>query len=493
MEQALRIGEEYRLNLSQFARTGLRVGVWASSGRGKSYGVGVFCEELLASGVPVVAIDPESELYTLRERFRVLVLGGPRADLPLPAGRASIRLVLSEAIQQRLGLVVDLSDLPTSKGQQEAARPWLEELWVLLSEQRQPTALVVEEVHLFAPQSGSATTAEIMQRFAKQGRKRGVLLVAASQRTQAVSKEFMSQLNFPCIGGFEAHRDYEAVKAVVDGQPFETFRTLEPGRFYLSAARRFERWRPRLTSHGGDAPEWDPAGVAETTVERASDLDDLVTQLRTAFEREQQASAPSAPERSRVKVLEEELARLQGQLREARGEVQKLQTALQVAGVIKVLVTQEVIQKAPQLQPPPAPAPVQQEVVRTEARPARAINMVKEARLSADQVLADPGVKELVRKARLFSRRRYIKTSQYVEGTARMLLNGSTFNAQSLTARWGYKSTTMIKRMGMVLASLREYGIATVQNGEYAANHHHLYRVVTGAQHRPACDGFDNN
>ncbi|WP_437987978.1 helicase HerA domain-containing protein [Sorangium sp. So ce117] len=56
--------------------------------RGKSFGVGVLCEELLAAGIPVVAIDPEGELYTLRERFRVLVLVGAHADLPLPSGWA---------------------------------------------------------------------------------------------------------------------------------------------------------------------------------------------------------------------------------------------------------------------------------------------------------------------------------------------------------------------------------------------------------------------
>src|SRR5262249_5141092 len=146
------------------------------------------------------------------------------------------------------------------KAQQQAAEPWLEQLWERVSERHALAALVVEEVHLFAPQSGSAVTSEIMQRFAKQGRKRGVILVAASQRTQAVSKEFMSQLNFPAIGGFETERDYNAVRAVVAGHPFEQFRSLAVGEFFLPAAGGFHRWRARRTSHGGDAPAWDLAG-----------------------------------------------------------------------------------------------------------------------------------------------------------------------------------------------------------------------------------------
>ncbi|MFZ5826823.1 MAG: helicase HerA domain-containing protein [Bacillota bacterium] len=482
MEQSLPICESYRLELERFARTGLRVGIWASSGRGKSYGVGVFCEELLAAGIPVIAIDPEGELHTLRERFRTLVLGGVRADLPLPPGRGSIRQVLEAVCDQSLGLVIDLSDLPTSKGQQEAANPWLEELWVLLSERRQPVALVVEEVHLFAPQSGSALTAEIMQRFAKQGRKRGAILVAASQRTQAVSKEFMSQLNFPAIGGFETERDYEAVKAVVDGQPFETFRSLEPGCFYLPAARRFERWRPRLTSHGGDAPEWDTAGAqVDETTQQSAELADLVAALRVAFEQDRQAASPPDPQRSRVKVLEEELSRAQAELREARREVERLQTALQVAGLVKVLVTQEVVQKVEHLQPPPAPAGVKQEVVKTEARPSQAVNLVKEAGLSPAQIMGNPTVKDLIRKARRSARRQYTMAGQYMDGTVKMLLEGSAFTPQSLAARWGYSSTLQINRMGAVLRSLREVGIVTLQEGRYGANHAYLHRVITGA------------
>lgn len=480
MKHALAICQGYPIDLNSYARTGLRVGIWASSGRGKSYGVGVFCEELLAATIPLVAIDPEGELFTLRERFRTLVLGGPRADLPLPPGRQSSRAVLVEALSEGLAVVVDLSDLPTSRGQQEAARPWLEELWVLLSERRQPAALVVEEVHLFAPQSGSSTTAEIMQRFAKQGRKRGAILVAASQRTQAVSKEFMSQLNFPAIGGFETERDYEAVKAVVDGQPFETFRNLEPGSFYLSAARRFERWRPRLTSHGGDAPEWDSAGAPTEGAPGNTELADLVSRLQAAFEQEQRVAAPPDPERSRVRALEEEVARLEGELKQARAEVQKLQTALQVAGLVKVLITQEVVQRAPAVQPPPAPAGVQQEVVKTEARPVQP-EPVKDYKLPTDTVLADPDVKELLRKARLYTQRRYKRTSQFVPDTAKMLLNGYRFTPQNLAAEWGYKSAAMVNRMGVVLAALREFGFATLQNGQYVANHPYIYRVVTGA------------
>ncbi|WP_437965824.1 DUF87 domain-containing protein [Sorangium sp. So ce260] len=163
MSPILSLCDGYRLDLSDYARTGLRVGIWASSGRGKSFGVGVLCEELLAAGIPV-AIDPEGELYTLRERFRVLVLGGAHADLPLSSSERAAELALRRVLDEGLGLVVDLSDQPTSRAQQEAALPFLERLWALLSERRAPAAVVVEEVHLFAPQSGASLTSDILHR-----------------------------------------------------------------------------------------------------------------------------------------------------------------------------------------------------------------------------------------------------------------------------------------------------------------------------------------
>ncbi|AUX46697.1 uncharacterized protein SOCE26_082060 [Sorangium cellulosum] len=348
MSPILSLCDGYRLDLSRYARTGLRVGIWASSGRGKSFGVGVLCEELLANGIPVIALDPEGELHTLRERFRVLVLGGARADLPLPSGERAAALALARVLEEGLGLVIDLSDQPTNRAQQEAALPFLERLWVLLSERRAPAALVVEEVHIFAPQSGASLTSDILHRFAKQGRKRGVLLAVASQRTQAVSKELMSQLNFPAIGGFEIERDYDAVKALVEGHTFEEFRALPAGEFFLPAAGRFERWRARLTAHGGDAPSWtDGAGSAPPPAD--SRLSALVDELRDALAQEiahLAAPDPSAALRAEIRRLKQQLEQAEEARRTAEAEAGRLRVALQVAGVVKVVIQNEVAAQA---------------------------------------------------------------------------------------------------------------------------------------------------
>lgn len=504
MELALELCEGYQLRMVDYARKGLRVGIWASSGRGKSFGVGVFCEELLRAGIPIVAIDPEGELYTLRERYRILVLGGERGDLPLTDKRHAIQATLTHVLNESLGLVIDLSDKATNKSQQEAARAWLEELWVLISERRSLAALVVEEVHIFAPQSGSACTADMMQRFAKQGRKRGAILVTASQRTQAVSKEFMSQLNFSAVGGFETERDYEAVKAVLDGHSFDEFRYLEPGRFYLSAVGGFYRWRSRLTSHGGESPAWE-APEPQLEGVRDSALDALVEQLRAVFEDdaeelEEKASDPAALEKARIRELEQELGMMRRELAEAQAEVNRLTIALQVASTIKVIVQQEVVAKAaslpvpavaqalvqpsPPAGPPPAattPAPSGVTVVKSEAKPADTVSLAKDVRIDPNQLLALEEVKTMIRKARERARRRSSRSTEYMHLAVRHLVQGATLTPTDLAARYGYYGKVTVNRMEAVLDGLVGVGFATFRNGAYRLNEPYLKQVIMNA------------
>ncbi|WP_437672792.1 helicase HerA domain-containing protein [Sorangium sp. So ce131] len=511
MSPILSLCDGYRLDLSRYARTGLRVGIWASSGRGKSFGVGVLCEELLASGIPVIALDPEGELHTLRERFRVLVLGGPRGDLPLPSGERAAALALARVLEEGLGLVIDLSDQPTNRAQQEAALPFLERLWVLLSERRAPAALVVEEVHIFAPQSGASLTSDILHRFAKQGRKRGVLLAVASQRTQAVSKELMSQLNFPVIGGFEIERDYDAVKALVDGHTFEDFRKLPAGEFFLPAAGRFERWRARLTTHGGDAPSWtgDAGGALRPPDAR---LSTLLDELREALAQEitpQAAPDPSAALRAEIRRLKQQLEQAEEARRAAEAEAERLRVALQVAGVVKVVIQNEVVAqaghgtparspavppraapsgRAAEAAPPPAPrAPAPRAPSAPATAPGGAAMQVvarpappslRDLAMPAEVMLAARGVRRMVSAARSHARRRSPRSVAHVALAVKLLARGAALTAEELAARGGSRSQVEIRRAAHALAALARAGFASIQSNRHALNEAAVLRAI---------------
>jgi hypothetical protein len=509
----LALCEDLRLELADYARTGLRVGIWASSGRGKSFGVGVLCEELLAAGIPVIALDPEGEIFTLRERFRVLVLGGAHADLPLPTGEHAATLALTKALDEGLGLVLDLSDQPTSRSQQEAAYPFLERLWSLLSERRSPAALVVEEVHVFAPQSGSSLTSDILHRFAKQGRKRGVVLVTASQRTQAVSKELMSQLNFQAIGGFEIERDYDAVKAIVDGHSFEEFRALAVGEFYFSAVGRFCRWRSRHTTHGGDAPSWTGATVRPRQPD--SKLGTLIAELRSALAGEAEAARapdPTRALRAEIRRLEQRLEQAEEARRGAEAQAERLRIALQVAGVVKVAVQNEVIlavtqpaapspSPSPPLSPPPSPPllPAPQDpalsrappvlggppradsspsiaVRSTTARPAAPT--LRDLNIPAERLLGLPGVKAMIRDAGSRARRRSPRSVAFVLMAAKLLAGGVAQSAEELAARSGSRGQIAVRRAAHALDALVAAGFARIRDGRHVANEAALLRAV---------------
>ena len=490
----LTLCEDLQVPLSDYAQTGLRVGIWASSGRGKSFGVGVLCEELLGAGVPVIALDPEGELHTLRERFRVLVLGGEHGVLDLPAGAEAASIAVARALDDGIGLVIDLSDRPTSRAQQEAAYPFLERLWALLTERRTPAALVVEEVHVFAPQSGASLTSDILHRFAKQGRKRGAILVTASQRTQAVSKELMSQLNFPAIGGFEIERDYEAVKAMVDGHPFDEFRALPVGEFFFSAVGRFDRWRPRHTRHGGDSPSFDGSAASPRAADAA--LGTLIDELRQAFAREAEAVSapdPTQPLRAEIRRLEQRLEQAEEARRVAEAELSRAQIALQVAGVIKVIVQNEVVVAAaapppPRPAPPPAPSPPAAippaasppapAVITPPAPPpvtvvraaAPAPPTLRDLGIPPDRFIDLPGVKPLIHDARRRSKRRSPRSANLVTLAAKLLAGHWTLTAEELAARSGSRSQITIRRAVHALDGLVAAGYARIRDGRHVAN-----------------------
>ncbi len=518
MPPFLKISDQFRLDLEQYARTGLRIGIWASSGRGKSYGVGVLAEELLNAGFPVVALDPEGELHTLREAFRVLVLGGGAADLPLPAGREGARLALETALNEGLGLVVDLSGHVSPAAQQKAALPWLEELWSLQTERRTPVALVVEEVHVFAPQSGGAVTADVMQRYAKQGRKRGTVLVAASQRTQAVAKEFMSQLNFPAIGGFELERDYDAVKALVGEHDFDTFRALPPGCFYLPAAHGFYRWRTRLTAHGGDTPAWGPS---EPPAGRDAALDRAVAQLAEAL---RQAAARAAVEQTELTRAREQVAELEHQVAALTAQVRDLSIALRVAGVLQAQVVvraEPVTVRFPAIpvataatacpaEPPSGPGGQATSPVAAADSPSEPASGLIAAAAGPDAPAAGPAapvapapsppppapplqlspaelvqhsaIKVLARRARdrVYRRIRSRSYTSSVLPTLSILARGAVVTPADLIPRLGLRPTSQtLKRLGIVLQTLVDVGLArAVGGGSYRLHEERVRQIL---------------
>ncbi|MGI9951268.1 DUF87 domain-containing protein [Moorellaceae bacterium AZ2] len=433
----LSLGDTLQLALADYADTGLRIGVWASSGRGKTNTVGVLIEEFLEAGLPAVIVDPEGEFWTLKEGYRTLVVGGPHGDLPATSNRQAVREVLTIALDERLAVVFDLSEEPTNAGQQRLALPVLEELFSLATRRRQPVVLAVEEVQVFAPQSASSLTGEIMARISKQGRKRGIILVAASQRTQAVSKEFLTQINFPVIGGFEEPLDYQAVKHHTAGKSFEELHFLPAGRFWFPRLGKTGQVRRRKVTHVGDTPFLSgPLPVQGAKTDAA--LEAAVAKLSQLLE---QVREKEEAEQGEIAVLKKRVAELEELVAAKDREIEELRIALRVA-----VARGEVLSTG------------QPEAVGVEGPAAgSAANTLGGEYL---EWLEHPTVKRMIERARQMVRRKLPGYRSYCDYAVGALFKLGQVSPSELALGKGLASEASERRMRVVCRQLAAAGLA---------------------------------
>lgn len=491
----LSIASGLEIALEAFAQSGFRAGVWASSGRGKSHTVGVIAEELLGCGLPVVAIDPEGELWTLREGYRTLVVGGPHADLPATSSRACIREVLSTALAQRLACVFDLSEAVTNATQQEMARPVLEELFALQTRERRTVGLILEEVQVFAPQSTPSSTSEIMARIAKQGRKRGILLVVASQRTQAVSKEFMSQLNFPIVGGFEERVDFEAVKHHAGRKTFEDLNRLDVGFFWFPRISRLEKIRGRKVTHGGDTPELGGEIVLKQEVtdqELAAAVAGLAEAMRKAEEQERVERGEIAQLKRRVEELEallgakdEEIAQFEIALKVSAAQNAAHQRAsAETRKVEAVQVHAEKVEvSGPQARPRPVRSPEAQPIL-----PVNVLTALPAVPGGPLEWVEHPAIRDLLNRAMAAARRRLKGDGAgYCSFALAALARTKHLKAQEMAMAMGIPSDRSIRRVKTACDELTTFGLLRANaDKSYSLDSDKIQQAVALAEARAA-------
>jgi hypothetical protein len=181
--------------------------VYGGPGSGKSHLLRFLLEETHGR-VHQVVIDSEGEFWTLRERFDYLIAGGdgtgaPRSmhgdgsDLPLSVATAGV--LCQRVMEVGVSLIADLS------GMRVEDRP----LWVaaflgeLLATPRalwHPVLVVVDEAHLYAPQSGDSPAKSALLNLPAIGRKRGMVPVFATQNVEQIDKGAISNLRNKVVG-----------------------------------------------------------------------------------------------------------------------------------------------------------------------------------------------------------------------------------------------------------------------------------------------------
>ena len=306
VKRALQVSKTFSVPLEDYAQTGERDAILASSGMGKSYLTGVLMEETLENGSLLCVIDPEGEHFTLAERYPMLIVGGEQSNVPFDPD--ALEVYIEAMLGSGISGIFDLSEFVDVE-QQGYYAMIADALFTAEQRYRRKIRLVVEEAQIYAPQSGStATTVKAKgqggskldplvasQRIAKRGRKRALDSLWATQRPASISKDILSQCNRFWFGGITSELDYKAIRPFLTeaGISFNDVKSLQPGEFYCYSKGKTTKIkvRKRYCKHAGATPEAGVLFQAATDKTLDTTLNKLIEQInRAAYEKQKEVN-----------------------------------------------------------------------------------------------------------------------------------------------------------------------------------------------------------
>jgi hypothetical protein len=229
-----------------------RTCVIGASGSGKSYAVGVICEELCKNKVPFAIVDTEGEHHGLKDKHEVIWVGDEETcDLQWSGVDPE---QLAAQAPDIAPMVLDVSETEEPK---QKVGDLISSIYREVEKRRTPYLIIVEEADRFIPQNGDRVP--IFGEIARRGRKRGIGLMVCTQRPSLVDKNILSQCGNQVIGKLVIRNDLQAVAQFFQGHELPKHLTsLPPGRFFvmggLSAVPRFVRIKEKETRYGGSTP-----------------------------------------------------------------------------------------------------------------------------------------------------------------------------------------------------------------------------------------------
>lgn len=208
-----------------------RLLVQANSGGGKSWAIRRLLEQT-ARGVQQLVIDPEGEFATLREKFDYVIAAPHGADAV--ASPQTAALLARRLLESGVSAILDIYDLKAHERQLFVKR-FLEALVNAPRELWHPVLLVVDEAHVFCPQTGSAESAQAVIDVCTRGRKRGLCAVLATQRLSKLHKDAAAEMLNKLVGRTGLDVDVKRAADELGMTPreaMEQLRNLKAGVFY---------------------------------------------------------------------------------------------------------------------------------------------------------------------------------------------------------------------------------------------------------------------
>ena len=203
--------------------------VTGKSGSGKSNTASVVAEELLDRGLGLMIIDTDGEYSALKERYELLQVGGDdQCDREITAEDAP--LIADLALEENVPIILDVSGYMDEEVADDVIHAVVRELFVAEKQHQKPFLLFVEEAHEFIPERGGGDDIhKMLVRVAKRGRKRGLGIVAMSQRPAAVAKDYITQCDWLVWHRLTWENDTKVAGRILGGDAAESVQSLDDG------------------------------------------------------------------------------------------------------------------------------------------------------------------------------------------------------------------------------------------------------------------------
>lgn len=197
---------------------GQKFSALGKSGSGKTNTLLVFAEQwVTVGGWPLTFIDPMAQAKALPTSLPV-ILAGRRRKAHVEITEANAAALARLSLRERMSVVIDLSLYQDAEAMEILTR-YLGALWAMIlpEEEPLPYGILIDEAHLYVPQSGTTPIADLIIDLAKRGRHKNVTTFVATQRAAAIDKEFLTQANL-----MFAHRMSMGVDMKVIGERLPT-------------------------------------------------------------------------------------------------------------------------------------------------------------------------------------------------------------------------------------------------------------------------------
>jgi len=321
------------------------IAILAKKGAGKTYTAGVIEEEFAERGMPFIVLDPVGVHYGLRSNadgkrsgYPIVVFGGEHGDVPIERDMGAA--VALAVVEENISCIVDLSELSKTAWRQ-FTRDFCRELY---RRNRNTCArhVFIEEATEFVPQTRRPEMQEVyesVERLVRMGRNRGLGVTLISQRSAAVAKDVLTQLDTLIALRTVGPQDRKALLDMFEGvleeddwprlQEFKTrIPRLPDGTAFVWSPEKLKcfttiRVRERRTFHGGAT-----AQVGEVQLIQAKpDVTALRARLAKPEELEEEQSGPATkggPGWQELVELRNKVSDLEGELKKTTEHNERL-------------------------------------------------------------------------------------------------------------------------------------------------------------------------